>query len=116
MHGKLFSNILPKLNKNKYISGKVVYVTATFPYIVIIIMLIRGVTLDGASMGLKYFFQPKWSDLLKPKVWANAAIQNFNSIGVAFGGLISMASYKRKTDRILRYCKVFHKAKSCKLL
>ncbi len=68
-------------------------------------MLVRGVTLDGASKGLAYFFKPKWADLLKPKVWASAAIQNFNSIGVAFGGLISMASYKRKTDRILRFDK-----------
>ena len=49
--------------------------TATFPYVVIIIMLVRGCTLDGAWIGLKYFLYPKWSDLLKPTVWANAAIQ-----------------------------------------
>jgi SNF family Na+-dependent transporter len=49
-------------------TGKVVYVTAIFPYFVLVIMLIRGVTLDGASQGLKYFFLPKWADLLKPSV------------------------------------------------
>jgi solute carrier family 6 GABA transporter-like protein 6/8/11/12/13 len=65
-------------------------------------MLVRGVTLEGASIGLKYFLMPKWADLLKPSVWANAAIQNFNSIGVAFGGLIAMSSYKRPTDKIFR--------------
>jgi solute carrier family 6 GABA transporter-like protein 6/8/11/12/13 len=37
------------------------------------------------------------------KVWANAAIQNFNSIGVAFGGLISMSSYNKKNKKILGY-------------
>ena len=54
---------------------KAVYITATFPYLMIFIMLIRGCTLEGASIGLKYFLYPKWADLLKPSVWANAAIQ-----------------------------------------
>ncbi|CAF0789248.1 unnamed protein product [Brachionus calyciflorus] len=82
-------------------TGKVVYVTALFPYFVLIVILIRGVTLDGSVEGLKYFLIPKWGDLLKPSVWANAAIQNFNSIGVAFGGLISMSSYNKRDKKIL---------------
>ncbi|MGH0143624.1 UNVERIFIED_CONTAM: hypothetical protein FKN15_020585 [Acipenser sinensis] len=40
-------------------TGKVVYFTATFPYLVMIIYLIRGVTLHGALNGLKYMFTPK---------------------------------------------------------
>lgn len=83
-------------------SGKVVYVTAIFPYFIIVIMLIRGVTLEGSLDGIMYFITPKWKDVLKPSVWANAAIQNFNSVGVAFGGLISMASYKKKESKIMR--------------
>ena len=82
-------------------TGKVVYVTATFPYIVMIIILVRAVTLDGASIGLEFFFVPKWSLLLKPSIWANAAIQNFNSIGIAFGGLISMSSYNKPSKRLM---------------
>jgi solute carrier family 6 GABA transporter-like protein 6/8/11/12/13 len=81
-------------------TGKVVYVTATFPFLVLTVMLLRGVTLDGAEDGLRFFFVPKWELLLKPSVWANAAIQNFNSIGVAFGGLISMSSYNKPNKRI----------------
>ena len=42
---------------------------------------------------------------LTVKVWANAAIQNFNSIGVAFGGLISMSSYNRINKKILGFVK-----------
>jgi hypothetical protein len=49
-------------------TGKVVYVTAIFPYIVLVIMLIRGVTLEGAQEGIKFFLVPKWGDLLKPDV------------------------------------------------
>lgn len=35
-----------------------VYVTATFPYLVLTIFLIRGLTLDGATEGLMYLFTP----------------------------------------------------------
>ena len=49
-------------------TGKVVYLTATFPYLVLVIMLVRGITLDGSDIGLKYFFIPKWENLLKPSV------------------------------------------------
>ena len=44
-------------------SGKVVYVTATFPYLVLIVLLIRAVTLDGASLGIKFYLIPEWSRL-----------------------------------------------------
>lgn len=81
-------------------TGKVVYVTAVLPYLVIVIFLVRGCTLDGAEIGLKFFFVPKWEKLLDPNVWVFAAIQNFNSIGVAFGGLVSMSSYNRKDKKI----------------
>ncbi len=77
--------------------------TATLPYLVIFIFLIRGCTLDGAEIGLRFFFIPKWKKLLDPNVWVFAAIQNFNSIGVAFGGLISMSSYNPKKKRIFGY-------------
>lgn len=70
-------------------------------------MLVRGLTLEGAQAGLEYFFIPKWENLLKPSVWANAAIQNFNSMGVAFGALISMSSYNKKDKKILGYRNLF---------
>ena len=40
-------------------SGKVVYFTALFPYIVLTIFFLRGVTLPGAFAGLNHMFQPK---------------------------------------------------------
>lgn len=40
---------------------QVVYFTATFPYVVLFIYLIRGLTLHGAFTGVTYMFTPKVS-------------------------------------------------------
>lgn len=74
-------------------SGKAVYFTATFPYLVLTIFLIRGLTLPGASEGVNYLFTPDLSVLSDPRVWLDAATQIFFSLGLAFGGVIAFASY-----------------------
>ncbi|XP_037787421.1 sodium-dependent neutral amino acid transporter SLC6A17-like [Penaeus monodon] len=74
-------------------SGKVVYVTATFPYLVLVIFFVRGITLRGMEDGLKHLFTPDWEKLLDPTVWLEAGTQIFFSLGLAFGGLIAFSSY-----------------------
>ncbi|XP_033754968.1 sodium-dependent neutral amino acid transporter B(0)AT3-like [Pecten maximus] len=74
-------------------SGKVVYVTATFPYLVLVIFFFRGITLRGFERGLWHLFVPEWKSLLDPKVWLDAATQIFYSFGLAFGCLIALSSY-----------------------
>lgn len=62
----------------------------------------RAVTLEGADNGLRYFFRPNWSELKNANVWINAASQNFNSLGISFGSMISFASYNKYNNNILR--------------
>ncbi|KAM6893358.1 sodium- and chloride-dependent transporter XTRP3 [Xenentodon cancila] len=76
-------------------TGKVVYFTATFPYLVLFIYLIRGVSLHGAMNGIKYMFTPKMEELANPAAWINAATQIFFSLGLGFGSLIAFASYNQ---------------------
>ncbi|XP_078106839.1 sodium- and chloride-dependent GABA transporter 1 isoform X2 [Sander vitreus] len=83
-------------------TGKVVYFTAIFPYFILFALLINNVQLPGAKNGILYFVTPVWGKLFEVKVWVNAAAQVFNSIGIAFGSMISMASYNKFNNNILR--------------
>ncbi|XP_066479954.1 inactive sodium-dependent neutral amino acid transporter B(0)AT3 [Tiliqua scincoides] len=74
-------------------TGKVIYVTATFPYIVLTIFLIYGLTLPGAIEGLIYLITPDLNILKNPRVWLDAATQIFFSLSLAFGGHIAFSSY-----------------------
>ncbi|XP_040020207.2 sodium- and chloride-dependent transporter XTRP3 [Gasterosteus aculeatus] len=76
-------------------TGKVVYFTALFPYVVLFIYLVRGFTLHGAVNGVVYMFTPKLEQLANPTTWINAATQIFFSLGLGFGTLIAFASYNQ---------------------
>lgn len=75
---------------------------ATFPYVVLMILLIRGVTLEGAGEGIKFFISPKIEILKSSQVWVDAAGQIFFSLGVAFGGIMTLSSYNRFHNNCLR--------------
>ncbi|XP_074680545.1 sodium-dependent neutral amino acid transporter B(0)AT3-like isoform X2 [Strix aluco] len=74
-------------------TGKAIYVTAIFPYLVLTVFLIHGLTLPGATDGLAYLFTPNLNTLKNPRVWLDAATQIFFSLSLAFGGLIAFSSY-----------------------
>jgi solute carrier family 6 GABA transporter-like protein 1 len=62
-------------------SGKVVYVTSLFPYIILIILGVRGFTLPGAGEGIKAYLTPQWDHLLTFQLWVDAATQIIFSLG-----------------------------------
>ncbi|KAG7263176.1 LOW QUALITY PROTEIN: hypothetical protein CRUP_002206 [Coryphaenoides rupestris] len=83
-------------------SGKVVYITATMPYIVLFVLLIRGITLPGAMDGIRAYLHIDLKMLNKPKVWIDAATQIFYSLGAGFGVLIAFASYNKFDNNCYR--------------
>lgn len=49
-------------------SGRVLYVTATVPFLLVLAFLGRSLTLDGAEVGLDFLFNPNWKLLADSKV------------------------------------------------
>ncbi|XP_045191377.2 sodium- and chloride-dependent glycine transporter 1-like [Mercenaria mercenaria] len=82
--------------------GKVVYVTAILPYVLLTVFLVKGLTLPGAADGIMYYVKPDFATLKDGQVWLQAAVQVFYSLGPAWGGLITMASYNKFNNNCLR--------------
>jgi SNF family Na+-dependent transporter len=51
-------------------SGKVVYFTALYPYVVLVILFGIGLSLDGSVEGIKYYLTPDWEKIQNPTVSA----------------------------------------------
>lgn len=70
--------------------------------VLMVLVVIRSVTLPGASDGLKYLFEPDFSKLTMRTVFI-AMGQSFMSMSVGIGAIVVYASYVKKEDSLLRY-------------
>jgi NSS family neurotransmitter:Na+ symporter len=67
--------------------------------VLFLIIVLRAVTLDGASEGLNAFFKPNWDKIFDGKVWVAAYSQIFFSLSIAFAIMITYSSYlPKKSD------------------
>ncbi len=79
--------------------GRIVWLTVPLPWLMLLILTVRGLTLEGAMQGLAYYLDPVWSELAKPITWRYAFGQVFFSLSLAFGVMITYASFlHRKSD------------------
>jgi NSS family neurotransmitter:Na+ symporter len=65
-----------------------------------VVLVVRALFLDGAGEGLNALFTPEWSALADPNVWIAAYGQIFFSLSIAFGIMITYASYRRRRSNL----------------
>ncbi|ESP01201.1 hypothetical protein LOTGIDRAFT_238321 [Lottia gigantea] len=82
--------------------GKAVYVFTILPYILLTVLLIRGVTLTGYQDGIAYYLNPKVELLAEPSTWSDAAVQIFYSTSTSSGALIAMSSFNSFKNNTFR--------------
>jgi len=81
---------------------QIVYFTAIAPYVLLTVILIRGVTLEGALNGLTFYLRPDFSRLQDAQVWVDGGTQVIYSIGVGQGFMITLGSYNSYKSKIVR--------------
>ncbi|XP_053740617.1 sodium-dependent neutral amino acid transporter B(0)AT2 [Synchiropus splendidus] len=79
-------------------SGKVMYFSSLFPYVVLICFLVQALLLEGSVDGIRHMFTPKLEMMLEVKVWREAATQVFFALGLGFGGVIAFSSYNKRDN------------------
>ena len=64
--------------------------------VMFLIIVIRALALEGATLGLEALFKPNWSEIASPGVWIAAYGQIFFSLSIAFAIMITYSSYLPK--------------------
>uniref|UniRef100_A0A671MMD7 Transporter n=1 Tax=Sinocyclocheilus anshuiensis TaxID=1608454 RepID=A0A671MMD7_9TELE len=86
-------------------TGKAVYFTATFPYVMLLILLLRGVTLPVYIFCILLFmllFLNCITCSFLCKVWMDAGTQIFYSYAICLGYLSSLGSYNQYNNNCYR--------------
>lgn len=65
-----------------------------------LILVVRALFLEGAADGLNALFTPNWQALADPDVWIAAYSQIFFSLSIAFGIMITYASYRKRRSNL----------------
>lgn len=82
--------------------GKAVMVSMPLPFILLVILFLRAITLDGALAGIAYYIRPDFSLLLSGELWLAAISQVFFSLSIGFGVLIAYGSFNPLRQGITR--------------
>ena len=89
------------IRKGTVSAGKVVkYTGVTLPLIFLVIMAIKGVTMDGAMIGMEKLFIPNFESLKNPSLWIDAVGQVFYSLSIMMAIMFAYGSYLEDSSNI----------------
>jgi SNF family Na+-dependent transporter len=70
-------------------------VTALFPYVMLVTLFVRAISLPGAADGISFYLTPDFSRLADPITWLDGGSQVFYSYGLGYGTLFALGSYNK---------------------
>ena len=76
------------------ITGKVVIITAMAPFVILFLLVLRGLFLNGALEGIVYLFKPKWHMLWNYTIWTDAVTQVFYQLSIGIGVITNLSASK----------------------
>jgi solute carrier family 6 GABA transporter-like protein 6/8/11/12/13 len=85
-------------------TGKVVWVTATAPFVLIMVFLVRALTLPNAMIGVRQYLQVDMDELAKVETWMDAGTQIFWSFSICLSAHTSLGSYNKKNNNVFAQC------------
>ncbi|UCH64497.1 MAG: sodium-dependent transporter [Ignavibacterium sp.] len=68
-------------------------------FILLIIVMIRGITMEGGSEGLSFLFEPDWSKIT-PLTFLEALGQGFFTLSLGMGAMMTYGSYMSVKDSV----------------
>ncbi|XP_060558114.1 sodium- and chloride-dependent glycine transporter 1-like [Ruditapes philippinarum] len=81
---------------------KVIYVTATVPFFLTVAIFIRSLMLPGSSLGIFHFINPDFDKIIQPRVWIEATLMAFYTLGFGWGGNMLLGSHAHFKENCLR--------------
>ncbi len=69
-------------------------------FIILVLLLVRSLSLEGASEGVRFLTVPDWSKLQEPLTWVNALGQAFFTVSLGGAAMLVYGSYLRESEDI----------------
>ncbi|XP_012252388.2 sodium-dependent nutrient amino acid transporter 1-like isoform X1 [Athalia rosae] len=99
-----WSAVFSVLSRGLKGTGKASYFLALFPYVILITLFVKAVSLPGAIDGIVFLYKPNWEKIMEAQVWYAAVTQAFFSLGVCFGAVTMYSSYNNFRHDVHRDC------------
>lgn len=81
-------------------TGKIALFTVVAPYVLLMILLVKVLSLDGSLDGIVYMLKPDFSKLLNLKIWSAAVNQAFFQYSIGCGSNMTFASFRPTKKKI----------------
>jgi SNF family Na+-dependent transporter len=83
-----------------HVLGKVVKYTVFLPWLCLLAMALKGLTMSGAMAGIAKLFVPEWSALSNPNLWIDAVSQVFYSLSIMMAIMFAYGSFLDRDSNV----------------